>query len=164
MEQVRADLVRMIFHRWRLDWTKGWRVERITAAIPETWEARLVIAENFTTAEKLLGPVERQSFSVVRLIEVGIQLETAAAFENYVGDCLKQPKRRSTMVSAIISQGAFDYRQKGKDKKKEDVRESRGLRAARQYGMTPEQHQEWLAQVMALPSVKGSSPTPEELL
>jgi hypothetical protein len=139
--QVRADLVRMIFNRRRLDWTKTWRVERITAAIPETWEGRLLVAENFTTAEKLLGPVERQSFSVVRLIELGTQLETSAAFETYVGACLRQKKRRSRLVSAIISQEAFDY---WKNSKEEDVI-ARGQQAN---GMTPEQHQEWLAQWM----------------
>lgn len=167
--QVRADLVRMIFHRWRLDWTKGWRVERIIAAIPETWESRLVIAENFTTAEKLLGPVERQSFSVVRLIEVGIQLETAAAFETYVRDCLKQPNRRSKMVSAIISQGAFDYRQStkeevmrtvGKNEKKADV----GTRSEHCGYMTPEEHEAYIAEAVAtIKTIPASfSPIAEE--
>jgi hypothetical protein len=134
--QVRADLARMIFNRRRLDWTKGWRVERITAAIPETWERRVVVAECFNITEKLLGPVERQSFSVVRLIELCAQLETAAAFENYVAACLRQAKRRSKLVSAIISQQAFDYWQNTKEK---DVWQ-RGLNA---YG-TPEQNKKWL--------------------
>lgn len=132
--QVRGDLVRMIFNRRRLDWTRGWRVERITAAMPESWEARRVVAENFTIAEKLLGPIGKQAFSAVRFVELSVQLDTSAAFENYVNACLQQETRRSKTVSAIISEEAFQYWSNSKDN---DL-----LARGRAY-LTTEQHEEY---------------------